>query len=58
MKKNMMDLLKIGVVVPALVLSLAACGNSSSADAGKSAEAPAAETAEATAAEATEAAAE
>ena len=43
MKKNMMDLLKIGVVIPALVLSMAACGNSSSADAGKSAEAPAAE---------------
>lgn len=43
MRKNMMDLLKVGVVVPALVLSMAACGNSSSADAGKSAEAPAAE---------------
>ena len=54
MKKNMMDLLKIGVVVPALVLSLAACGNSSSADAGKSAEAPAAE-AEAEAAQEAEA---
>ena len=46
MKKNMMDLLKIGVVIPALVLSMAACGNSSSADAGKSAEAPAAEAAQ------------
>ena len=43
MKKNMMDLFKIGVVVPALVLSMAACG-SANAGAGKSAEAPAAET--------------
>ena len=43
MKKNMMDLMKIGVVIPALVLSMAACGNSAASDAGKSAEAPAAE---------------
>ena len=31
MKRNVADLVKIGVVVPALVLSLAACGNSGSA---------------------------
>ena len=58
MKKNMMDLLKIGVVIPALVLSMAACGNSANSGAGKSAEAPAAEAQEAEAekeAEATEA---
>ena len=42
MKNNKMDLLKIGIVVPALVISLAACGSANS-DAGKSAEAPAAE---------------
>ena len=30
MKRNVADLLKIGVVIPALVLSLAACGNSGS----------------------------
>ena len=42
MKNNKMDLLKIGIVVPALVISLAACGSANS-DAGKSAEAPATE---------------
>ena len=55
MKKNMIELVKIGVVVPALVLSMAACGNSASSDAGKSAEAPAAEAEAEEAAEATEA---
>ena len=53
MKKNIMDLMKIGVIVPALVLSMAACGNSGSSGTASSAEAPAQE---AQAAEATEAA--
>ena len=33
MKKNIMDLMKLGVVVPALILSLAACGSSGSTSA-------------------------
>ena len=54
MKKNMKDLFKIGVVIPALVISLAACGSSASNNQGSSEPAPAEkeETTEAPAAQA------
>ena len=60
MKKNMKDLLKIGVVIPALVISLVACGNSASNNQGSSEPAPekteeTTETAEAPAAQAADA---
>lgn len=53
---KMMDLFKVGIMVPALVITMAACGNSTAADAAKSAEAPAAEAEAAQEAEVTEAA--
>ena len=45
MKRNTADILKIGVIIPALVLSLAACGSSGSTAAPKEEEKPAEETA-------------
>ena len=57
MKKNMKDLLKLGVVIPALVISLAACGSSASNNQSSSEPAPAEkeETTEAPAAQAADA---
>ena len=57
MKKNMKDLLKLGVVIPALVISLAACGSSASNNQSSSEPAPAGkeETTEAPAAQAADA---